>query len=303
MKEEKRYWLERDFVLELLKQVPAHIFWKDKKGVYLGCNDTFANALGFSSPGEVVGKTDFDLPTTREESEAFRKDDKEVITSKKPKLNIEEEQTLPNGNKVSLLTNKVPLLDRNKNVVGILGIYHDITWQKELFKREKQAIADKVKAEQAQADAELQAERMQALAATIAHELRTPLGSIDNMATWLELIASKLKDGELKQKLTHAYELISGETAKTNAFITIILESLSELKDKSFERLSMKDCINEAVDRFPYEADEKKFVHTDNVNDFDFMGNREMVIHVLFNLIKNALYFGTILAEKLGTRC
>ena len=139
--------------------------------------------------------------------------------------------------------------------------------------------------------AEKTAKHMQTLAATIAHELRTPLGAIDNMATCLELLTDELEDGELKQNFIDAYELILGETAKTNGFITIILESLTELKNKSFTKNSIKHCVMEAVDRFPYEYDEKKIVHMDKVEDFDFMGDREIFIHVLFNLIKNALYF------------
>ena len=58
--EERRYWLERDFVLELLKRLPAHVFWKNKEGIYLGCNDAFAKSLGLSSAEEVIGKSDYD---------------------------------------------------------------------------------------------------------------------------------------------------------------------------------------------------------------------------------------------------
>ena len=128
----QRFLLESGFVLELLKQIPASVFWKDKNSVYLGCNDAFAHSLGLSSPEEIIGKTDYDLPTTKEESDAFRADDKQVMKSKQPKLNIEESQTLSNGKKVTLLTNKVPLLDSKKKVIGILGIYHDITERKQL---------------------------------------------------------------------------------------------------------------------------------------------------------------------------
>jgi len=91
----QKFWLESDFVLELLKQMPAYVFWKDRNSVYLGCNNAFAYSLGLSSSVEIVGKTDYDLPTTKEEGDSFRADDKQVIESKKPKLNIEEYQTHP----------------------------------------------------------------------------------------------------------------------------------------------------------------------------------------------------------------
>ena len=46
--------LERDFVIDLLKQIPLYVFWKNKDSVYLGCNDAFAKSLGFSSPDEIL---------------------------------------------------------------------------------------------------------------------------------------------------------------------------------------------------------------------------------------------------------
>ncbi len=44
--EGQKFWLESGLVLELLKQIPASVFWKDRNSVYLGCNDAFAYSLG-----------------------------------------------------------------------------------------------------------------------------------------------------------------------------------------------------------------------------------------------------------------
>ena len=45
----------------LLSHMLGHIYWKDMKGVYLGCNDKQARSLGLQEGKEVVGKTDFEL--------------------------------------------------------------------------------------------------------------------------------------------------------------------------------------------------------------------------------------------------
>ena len=42
------------------------------------------------SPGEIVGKTDFDMPWTREEAEWYRKIDQEVMRSGEAQADIEE---------------------------------------------------------------------------------------------------------------------------------------------------------------------------------------------------------------------
>jgi len=46
------------------------------------------------------------------------------------KLNYEEPQTTPDGQRIWLSTNKVPLLDAEGNIKGILGTYEDITERK-----------------------------------------------------------------------------------------------------------------------------------------------------------------------------
>lgn len=83
----------------MVNLLPISVFWKNKHGIYLGCNINFAKALGFDSIKKILGKTDDDLPTS-DLSDHYRKDDQEVIALGKPKLNIEEEQNFPDGRKI-----------------------------------------------------------------------------------------------------------------------------------------------------------------------------------------------------------
>ncbi len=66
------------------------------------------------------------MPWTPEQTEKFIQDDQEILKTGIPKLNIEETQRQLNGQDLYLLTSKVPLLE-GKQIVGILGIYVDIT--------------------------------------------------------------------------------------------------------------------------------------------------------------------------------
>ena len=60
----------------LIDYLPNHyIFWKDKNSVFLGCNKAFALEANLSSPAEIIGKTDYDLPWSKEESDAYQADD------------------------------------------------------------------------------------------------------------------------------------------------------------------------------------------------------------------------------------
>ena len=112
--------------------MPHAVFWKDREGRFLGGNQLFAEKLGFKKPSDVIGKTDADLAATEEERAAYRKDDLEVMERKQPKLNIEEPQHFSDGSVATLLTSKVPLIDGQDQVVGVLGIFTDITERKQM---------------------------------------------------------------------------------------------------------------------------------------------------------------------------
>ena len=62
----------------IMNNIPQAVFWKDRDLVYLGCNQAFADDSGFSSPEEIVGKTDFDMPW-KEQAELYRADDRLVM--------------------------------------------------------------------------------------------------------------------------------------------------------------------------------------------------------------------------------
>jgi PAS domain S-box-containing protein len=123
----------------VLAHIPLSVFWKDRQGVYLGCNEQAAHDLGLPSPAAVAGKTDYDLPCTRTEAEAYRRCDREVIESGRPLLNREETQHRPDGRQALLLTSKVPLRDEKGAVLGVLGIYADVTEQRRLEEHLRQA--------------------------------------------------------------------------------------------------------------------------------------------------------------------
>jgi len=91
-------------------------------------NSSFARiASGLNSPDEVVGKTDYDFPWKKEESDFFRQCDARVMGTDTPEYHIIEPQLQADGKQAWVETNKIPLHDTEGNVVGILGTYEDIT--------------------------------------------------------------------------------------------------------------------------------------------------------------------------------
>jgi len=174
----------------VLDHIPQHVFWKDRASVYLGCNTNFAEVAGVQSPQEIVGKTDYDLAWKREEADFFRECDQRVMETGTPELHIIEPQQQADGKAAWLDTNKIPLHNSEGQVTGILGTFEDITKRKlveEELTRYRHQLEELVKEqtdtlEKTQAEL-LQRERLATLGkvtATVSHELRNPLATIQS---------------------------------------------------------------------------------------------------------------------------
>ncbi len=112
----------------LLENIPQKIFLKDKDSVYISCNENFARDLKIGSE-DIVGKTDYDF-FLRELAEKYRADDKRVMDS--GETEEIEEKYLEQGKEIIVQTVKTPVKDKQGNVVGVLGIFWDITEQKKM---------------------------------------------------------------------------------------------------------------------------------------------------------------------------
>ncbi|NOU13177.1 MAG: PAS domain-containing protein, partial [Methylococcaceae bacterium] len=126
----------RDLLQQVIDTAPIRVFWKDREGRYLGCNPACARDAGKNTPSELIGRDDFAMSWAAE-ADLYRADDQTVMQTGQPRLNFEEPQTTPEGKQIRLRTSKVPLYDRQGEIIGILGIYDDITQQK----REERRLA------------------------------------------------------------------------------------------------------------------------------------------------------------------
>ncbi|AZL16114.1 sensor histidine kinase [Rickettsiales endosymbiont of Stachyamoeba lipophora] len=149
---------------------------------------------------------------------------------------------------------------------------------------------------------------LRALGGTIAHEMRTPLGAISatifNLKTKVpELINSyKLaKEGGIKVPEIRERELENIKAApehigkiNKSALLTIDM-LLAKINDNTqagqLVTCSMQNIINKVLEEYPLKEQEKVLINLDNIHNFEFLGNEYMIMHVLFNLLKNALFY------------
>lgn len=134
---------ERSLLRTLVDNLPDGIYLKDA-----ACRKTLANPadvrnMGASLEAEVLGKTDFDF-YPHELAAAFHTDDQSVVQSGRPVLNREEMITLPDKTIGWLLTSRVPLRDSAGQVIGLMGISHDITERKQA-EHERESLIKELK--------------------------------------------------------------------------------------------------------------------------------------------------------------
>ncbi len=122
----------RNLLETIIDTAPVRIFWKDEKLRFLGCNSAFARDAGAQSVQDVIGTDDFQWVWAAQ-AERYRNDDHLVIDSGIPKLGYEEPQTTPDGKISWLRTSKMPLRDGHNEIIGVLGIYQNITKQKRVY--------------------------------------------------------------------------------------------------------------------------------------------------------------------------
>jgi len=134
---EKALLESQQFTQTVVDTVPLSLFWKNRESVYLGCNQQFAKMLGLDSVEEIIGKTDFDLPSTQAETIAHRADDQRVMESGQARLGIEETMTLANGEQRWMETHKAPLRDWTDDIIGLVGIAKDVTIRRQIEARLK----------------------------------------------------------------------------------------------------------------------------------------------------------------------
>ncbi len=121
----------RQMLQQVLDNIPQRIFWKDRNSVFLGCNKPLAVDCGYANPGDIIGKTDYETASAATAA-SYRADDQMVIETGLSKLNYEEPQIKPDGSPAWLRTSKMPLRDKDGAVMGMLGMYEDITERKQM---------------------------------------------------------------------------------------------------------------------------------------------------------------------------
>ena len=121
---------EQENILKVVMDtLPGMVFYKDKDGKYVYVNKEFDKFYNREGIGEVVGKTNFDIHSSEELAIKYTKEDNDVIKTKQS-VRAETMLSSKKGKEVYTEAVKVPVLNKNNDVVGLVGLALDITEKK-----------------------------------------------------------------------------------------------------------------------------------------------------------------------------
>jgi len=189
----------------LVEGLPHKVFVKDRNSTYVSVNAAYAADFGRTQE-DFVGKDDYEF-YPRELADKYRADDRAVIESGQA-LDIEETYVVK-GEKFFVQTVKAPVKDDRGEVVGVLGIFHDITERK----RAEEAL-------QQTEDQLRQSQKMEAigrLAGGVAHDFNNILTGIQGY-TGFALKATE-PGSQMHQDLTETLSLADRAASLTRQLL------------------------------------------------------------------------------------
>jgi len=123
----------------IFDSVPAAINYKDNQNRVLRVNKFGAELVGLPA-SEIEGRTVFELSPRF--AEQYTREDLEIIRSSQPKLCMIQQLQRANGELRWLQTDKIPYLDADGNVAGVIDFSLDITERRKLEEGLRKAQED-----------------------------------------------------------------------------------------------------------------------------------------------------------------
>jgi two-component system sensor histidine kinase/response regulator len=270
---------ERRMLRALIDNVPDFMYVKDTKARFVVANASLARSMGAPSHEQLLGKTDRDF-YPKELADGYWQDEQNVMRSKQALFAREEECSNEKGDKIFLLTTKVPLLDNRGEVTGIVGVGRNIT---ERLKAERAM-------QKARDAAEAASQAKSEFLANMSHEIRTPLNGIMGM-TDLAL------DTDLT---TEQREYLETVKMSSDSLLTVINDILDFSKieagkiDLEEVDFNLRECLETTLKTLALRADEKGLELLCEIAPEVpevVQGDGSRLRQVLVNLVGNAIKF------------
>ena len=270
---------EQYLMRTLMDNLPDHIYFKDHESHFLRINKALAQFLGLNDPVQAIKKTDFDFFTGEHAQQAYEDEQKIIRTGQL--LSTEEKETNYDRPDTWVSTIKLPLSDKDGNIIGTFGISRDITKNK-LAEEEIKLKNELLQIVNSEKDK---------FFSILAHDLRGPLSAF---VAATQIIAEEIQTMGFEEikKIT-----LSMKTSATNIYS--LLENLLEwsqlrrgVMDFIPEKINLKKKIEECIAVLSESARKKGIEILISIPEvIDVLADSHMFDTVIRNLISNAIKF------------
>jgi len=277
----------------IIDHIPGLIFYKDTNNNYLHVNKFLADAHK-TTKEKLENKSCYELYSERE-AQAHFEDDLIVINSGKPKLYFEELREIDNELRW-FNTSKIPFVNEDGKISGVIGISFDITESKKAnqeIRKLNETLEEKVLERTHQLEAVNK--ELESFAYSVSHDLRAPLRAIDGFSN---LILKKYYN-TLNDEGKDFFNRIKNASQKMGNLIDDILKlsrtTRSEINKKEFDISALATSISNELKEINSEKN-IKFIIQDHLTAF---GDLQLISIVLQNLFINAVKFSAIKSEQI----
>ncbi|MFO7368881.1 MAG: two-component regulator propeller domain-containing protein [Bacteroidales bacterium] len=305
---------ERKQLRTLIDCMPDLIFIKDRESRFTVANKKVAQVMG-TTPENLIGKTDFDFYEP-DLARSFYEDEQNIIRTGESMINHEETAFDEFGNRVIIATTKVPIKNREGEIIGVVGICRDITTlkriERELRKKSEDLQETNELLEGRQKEILQQSEELASqtqhllmvntelehlnrtkdkLFSIIAHDLRNPFNAIMGFSKLLKEDYDEMDNQQQKNVL----DLIdvSSQTA-FNLLENLLQWARTQTNKIAFqpENFDLSETATEAIELHSALAIKKGITLKNEISQETLVyGDKNMINAVLRNLISNAIKF------------
>ena len=283
------------FLRALLDNIPNPVFYKDTKGVFLGCNNAFLQAFGKTST-DIIRKKICEIFSIENCRQIIQKDE-EIISSKQIQ-SFELEFQYADGLIHNIIINQSPFSQSDGTLGGLVGIMIDISetkqiqheleqWNIQLNKR----VSEELKKVEKQRQMLIQKSKLESLgqlAAGITHEMNQPLTAI---TMGLENILFHLKSEDItKHYLENKIGTILENIQRINRIIDHVKTFSRNQQNARFTRMNLNEAIQGALLLLKSQFSERN-IHFNlqlHPEPLYFLGDRFKVEQVVINLLNNS---------------
>ncbi len=223
----------------------------DAQGVYTFCSGRIRQVLGYT-PAEVVGRTIFDLMPP-EEAERLDEVFAGLVAQEAPIVNLENWNLAKDGRLICFLANGVPIVNQEGQFIGYRGADQDITARKRmeeelhtlnnaLEKKVEEKTSQLIKAQNSLVR-KGKLSVLGQLAGTVGHELRNPLGVMNNAVYFLNTVLADADD-IIKDYL----DMIQHEINTSLQIITDLMD-FARTKNPQISNVAVETMLKQSIDR------------------------------------------------------